>query len=164
MGERTMLHPFSPVQPAANMAHSEPGVCLRKTWIEFDCSLKKRASRFVALRRLHYQHPPSHKQIIGIEIRGSTSYYRTGRWQHAGKCIYDPSNNLVLQQENVREITVEAVSPKVCAILRIDQLNVDADTGRRPAHAAFDYIPHPQIFGDQPNVDRLSLEGKRRVP
>src|SRR5918995_1652812 len=66
-GERTMLHPFSPMNPSEGMAHRQPGVCLREARIEFDCSLKKRASRSVALRRLRYQHPPPHKKIVGVE-------------------------------------------------------------------------------------------------
>jgi len=104
-----------PVQPAAKMAHCEPGVGVGEGRIELDRSLEQRASSFVALGRLVDQQPPEHKRVIGFKVRCPVPCNGARRRQHARKGAYDPAHDFVLQHEDVRQFAVEPVSPHVAA-------------------------------------------------
>src|SRR5215468_157819 len=52
----------------------------------------------------------------------------------------------------------------MCSLARIDQLSVDADTGRGAPDAPFQYVAHAEILCDATYIDGLVLEGEGGVP
>src|SRR5262249_5503844 len=105
-------------------------------------------SRSVAFDGLGDQHPASDEQIIRFQVRCPLPWQGARRWEYTRKSAYEQPHNLVLQQENVGQVAVEPGSPQMKVFHRIDELYIDADTGRRPSNAAFDNVSHAQIFGD----------------
>jgi hypothetical protein len=120
--------------------------------------------RSVALDRLVDQCPPAHKQIVSLKTRRPLSWHGAGRRNQAGECTYNLGNNLVLQRKDAFEIPVKPIGPKMNIGDRVDDLSADADAVRIATHAAFDDIAHPQVLSDCPNIDRVALVGKGRMP
>jgi len=54
---------------------------------------------------------------------------------------------------DIRQIPVEAISPQVAAVRRIDELGVDPHSSRRPAHASFKQISHPKLLRQLPCIN-----------
>ena len=75
----------------------------------------------------------------------------------------DPRRHLVLQLEDVGQLAVETVGPKVRAGRRLDQLAGDAQPVIGPSHAALEHVAHAELAADLPDVDRAPLVGEGRV-
>ena len=72
--------------------------------------------------------------------------------------------DLVLNGEDVGEIAVVTIGPKVPAILAFDELRGDAHARANFADASFQDKSHPEILAHLLHVCRLALVGKGRIP
>ena len=72
----------------------------------------------------------------------------------------DAGRDLVLQFEDIVERPFEPIGPDVGAAHRIDELAGDANAVFRPAHAAFDDIPHAKLTPDLLLVHRRAPVGE----
>ena len=75
----------------------------------------------------------------------------------------DRTGDLVLDGEDVLEVAVEALRPKMKAAGRIDQLGIDPDAIGHPPDAAFEHITYLQVLRDLPGRRRPSLVLEGRV-
>ena len=66
----------------------------------------------------------------------------------------DGIRDLVLQLEQVGEVTVEPLCPKMRVCFGINQLGVDAHPSARPANASFQKVAHAQLATDLPRFAR----------
>ena len=56
--------------------------------------------------------------------------------------------DFILDNENVGQVTVEAVGPNMGSMKRIDKLGVDPQTRCSPPDAPFDHISDAELLGD----------------
>jgi hypothetical protein len=56
------------------------------------------------------------------------------------------------------ERTVEAISPEMRAVGRVDELRRDADPSAGLADRAFKHIPHAKVAADPPHIGRPSAK------
>src|SRR6516165_2358856 len=71
--------------------------------------------------------------------------------------------DVVLDRENISQIAVVSIGPKMPATRRIDELRVDPHAIASAADRAFEYRLHAQLLADGANIDRAPLVGKARV-
>ncbi len=71
--------------------------------------------------------------------------------------------NSELNREDVLEIAVVALGPDMVAAFGLDELGGDAHPVPGLAHAALDDVIDTQLAPDLADIDRLALEGERRV-
>ncbi len=74
------------------------------------------------------------------------------------------ARDLVLDGENVCDVTVVTLGPEVVVRTGIDELRRDAESVTGLANAPFQYIPNPEIATDLLEGYRLSLVGEYRMP
>ena len=72
----------------------------------------------------------------------------------------DRKRNLVLDGEDIRQVTVVTLRPDVDAGLCIDKLRVDTDPLTAATHTAFQDIAHAKFTSDLLHVDRMALVGE----
>ncbi len=71
--------------------------------------------------------------------------------------------DVVLDRENIGQITVVAFGPEMSAAQSIDQLGCDANPVAGFANAAFQGEPDTEFTAYVGNIERLALIGKGRV-
>ena len=71
--------------------------------------------------------------------------------------------DLVLNGENISQITIITVGPDVTAIFPVNELAGDADTGAGLSHAPFQDKVHAETFGSLLHVHMFALVSKRGV-
>ena len=75
----------------------------------------------------------------------------------------DRRGDLVLDGENVFELSVVALGPDVGFSLAVDELHGHSDPVHRLAHASLDDVVDPEFAGDLLRLDRLSLVDEHGV-
>jgi len=75
----------------------------------------------------------------------------------------DRVSDLVLQFEQIGEVTIISLGHDVMAGVCLDQLGGDANSTARFAHAAFEDVAYAQLLPDLFDVDGLALVGESRV-
>jgi hypothetical protein len=75
----------------------------------------------------------------------------------------DPRGDIVLHRENVGEVAVVTLGPKMPAGGSLDQLRRHPHPMRGLAHAAFENIAHAEIAPDVFDRDRLAFVGEGRI-
>ncbi len=78
------------------------------------------------------------------------------------KRAHDLLQHLVLQAEDVVELAVVALGPKVAAGGRVDQLRVDAHLLAGLAHAALQHVSDTERLADLADIDLAPLVAGRR--
>src|SRR5437762_7863229 len=87
-----------------------------------------------------------------------------GLLQRRGYRAHDSHSHLVLQGENIFQLSLESISPEMRAARCIDQLPDNAHPARRLAHATFKEVPHPQLATDLLHIHRSASVSEARVP
>ena len=73
------------------------------------------------------------------------------------ECVGDAARDLVLQREQIADIVVETLCPKMRVGCGVDQLGVDPDLVARTPDAAFEHIAHPKLAADLLGVHLLAF-------
>ena len=76
------------------------------------------------------------------------------------KAVGQSRHHLILKLEQVGDIFLEAVGPKMRAGFRVNELGVDAHQVLVALHGAFEHIAHAEFLADLSSVDVLALEAE----
>jgi len=68
--------------------------------------------------------------------------------------------NFVLDGENIGQVTVKAVGPKMAAVLAVDKLSGDSHACPGLAHASFQDKSNSKLLTYLLHIDRLALVGE----
>src|SRR5690349_9901482 len=79
---------------------------------------------------------------------------------------YDVPRDLVLHSEKIggRQRTVEAIGPKMCPGLSIQELRRHAKRATIPPYATFKHVAHTHVASQLLHIDGLLFVPKRNVP
>jgi hypothetical protein len=154
--------PEVPLRPT-NLGEERVGG--RELRIKRDRPLKARAGLCAPLPRPPPKPLPRlQEQIVGLEVLSVAAgdARALARAQMDLQCGDDGTRDLVLEGEDVLEVTIEALRPKVKAGGRVDQLRINPDPSRDTPDAAFEHIAYLQVLRDLPGRCRPSfvLEGR----
>ena len=97
-------------------------------------------------------------KIHRIGVRRLLRASRLGCDQFRSQLIGEAGNDLILHLEEIRGRLIKAVSPKVIAGLRVDELDIDPHASRLVLHRAFEHVANAKLLADFPGVDILALE------
>src|SRR6266446_3790424 len=75
----------------------------------------------------------------------------------------DARGDLVLHRENVSQITIVALGPKMPAGGGFDELRCHSHPVSGLAHAALEHITHAELAPDVSDCNRLALVGECRI-
>src|SRR5215468_6976838 len=109
--------------------------------------------------------PRAERKIIGCEVLWS-SPRRHGNFGLKQFWLNGRDNgdrDLVLEGENIRQITLEPVRPDVRAGHRVNQLACDANFPRGLAHRPLEDIADAKPAPDLLDIDSFALEGETRI-
>ena len=106
------------------------------------------------------------EKLVGFNVGGPpmSQPARLAGDQLDFECGHDLQRQLVLNGEDVGEITIEAVGPDMAAADRIDQLRRDPDPPARLAHATLEYVANTECARHLGDRNRLPLIDKGRIP
>ena len=76
------------------------------------------------------------------------------------KRAHDLPGHVVLHGENVGQVPIESLRPKMAVIGCVDELSCDPDAHVDFAHAALQDIADPESLADLLDLDILALEGE----
>src|SRR5262249_17259164 len=107
------------------------------------------------------QRPGPHDQVDSIPAaaRAPTGSFAADH--------FDPNtsrqtgDDLVLDLQNFSSLLVEALCPQMLVRLRVDQLDIHANTARVPPDAPFQYVAYAEFPADLADRHRTALVGKR---
>ena len=71
--------------------------------------------------------------------------YLSRTWQCTRKSVDDPCDNLKLEREDVGEVAIEAVAPKMGVVCDVDELRIDAHTVRSASDTSLDEIAYAEF-------------------
>ena len=80
------------------------------------------------------------------------------------ECSDNPAGDIILNGEQVRELSVEMIRPHPDRCPRFDKLSGNANFVSRPPNASFQDIADAEFSPDVVNIDRFRLVGERRAP
>lgn len=100
--------------------------------------------------------------VVGLKIFGRYAFCALylGALQLRKECANHAARHLVLQIEDIVELAVKPVRPKMGTRRGFDQLPGNANSIAGFAHTAFEHIPNTQLAPDLPDVDSLAFVGK----
>src|SRR5262249_18752975 len=107
-----------------------------------------------------YSAPPE-KVIQRIGSVSRAGGFRTD--QLPTESIGDAAGDLVLYREQIADIVVETLRPKMRVGGGVNQLGVDPDLVAGTPDAAFEYVPHPKLAADLLCVDAPVFVREGRV-
>ena len=138
---------------------AEPGVKLQSVM-----SQRCRFGHPFAGRQIKLLHSSEIKIIGGKVLRSpprrQSNFCLKQLWLDGGDYRY---RDVILQGENIRQVTLEPVRPNVRTCHCINQLPCDPDFTRRLAHRPLKNIAHAKSASDLPYVDGFSFERKARI-
>src|SRR5947209_4753003 len=102
---RLVMRLLTPMKPAEMVAHREPRMRLREAGVDLYGLFQHRLGRPVVFRRSGHQRTGANEELVGSEIGGAALRQRPRRRQYARQSADDLSNHLVLERENIGEIT-----------------------------------------------------------
>src|ERR1700733_10199642 len=103
-------------------------------------------------------------KVEGVGRRRTLGPSRLDRDQLRVERVGDARNDLVLHLEEIGHRPFEALSPKMVAALRVNELRVDAHAIATPLDAAFERVADVQLAPDLGYVKSLAPKGERGVP
>jgi hypothetical protein len=71
--------------------------------------------------------------------------------------------NVILQCEDVANLTIVALGPQVTPRQTVDKLRIDPHALASPLNTALEHIAHPEILGYLLHLHRLALVCESRV-
>src|SRR5205807_3486151 len=83
--------------------------------------------------------------------------------QLPAECVGDATSDLVLYGEEIPDIVVETLRPKMRVGCRINKLRIDPDLVPRAPDTPLEHIPHPKLAADLLGVDALVFVREGRV-
>src|SRR5262245_15068823 len=99
-------------------------------------------------------------EVLGWDI-GNARFLGSGKFDL--ECIHYVARDLVLDREDVSQITVVPISPKVRAVCSVNQLRIDPDPVANPTDRALQDRPYPEFPPDRAHVEALALVSKTRI-
>ena len=99
-------------------------------------------------------------EIDSVGAFGTGVLFRLRPDEFIAQAIGQSRHDLILELEQVGDVFLEAVGPKMRAGARIDELGVDAHPVLVALHRAFQHIAHAELPADLPGVDVLALEAE----
>ena len=79
------------------------------------------------------------------------------------ECTGDLQGQVVLEREQVGQIPIVFLRQQVVVVDGVDQLRRDPDAVTRFLHAAFQHVPHTELFRHRPRRHRLAAINQGRV-
>ena len=106
-----------------------------------------------------------HYTIPGVKIRDVLPFGALYLRCHDSRChsADNPSGNLVLNRENVLQISVKSLRPQVSSTACLDELGCDPDSATCFPNAAFYYVVDVQFLANSTQIGRLALVLKGRI-
>src|SRR6266550_4567833 len=145
---------------------AEPKMRFRQLRIELDRLSEQLsgAEGVFAPDLMEMPHTLSH-QVPRVEIfRSADCRASLDLEQFRLDCACNALCDLVLNGEDIGEVSVIPLGPDVRSGGCVNQLRRDTDSVRRFPHAAFEHITYPQLAAHLLHVDSATLVGEGRVP
>ena len=120
-------------------------------------------ARFAGFLKPPAQSPTLHGQINGVRIVGASALFRFCVRQSPAETVDQSRHDLILQLEEVGHVLLEAVGPKVCPGLGVDELRVHAHPVLVALHGAFENVANAELLADLLGVDALAFESESGI-
>ena len=140
--------------------------CGSKTGVECGCAPKQPLGLAIGLiRELPPELAPAQEPVVGLLIVGALGddALAVASAEIERERRDDVRRHVVLDGEDVGELPVEPLRPKVAAGGCVDELGGDPDPAAGLAHAPFEHMAHAEALADLADVDVLALERESRI-